>query len=79
MLWKEICAATKITFNCQTLFCFINFGIDHGFSKQIALYTFCVKSLKQTVKKELTRFSHLLIHMHRLLIEKVDVVYFYKD
>ena len=33
-------------FNCLSLFCFINFGIDHGFSKEISLCTLCVKSLK---------------------------------
>ena len=36
-------------------------------------------ALKLTIKKNLIRVSHSLIHMHRLLIEKVDVVYFYKD
>ena len=56
MLWKEMCTATKITFNCLSLFCFINFGIDHGFSKQISFCTLCLKSLKQTIKKELMRF-----------------------
>ena len=79
MFWKEMCTATKITFNCLSLFCFINFGIDHGFSKQISFCTLCLKSLKQTIKKELMRFSHLLIHMDILLIEKLDVVYSYKD
>ena len=79
MLWKEMCTATKITFNCLSLFCFINFDIDHGFSKQISFCTLCLKSLKQTIKKELMRFSHLLIHMDILLIEKLDVVYSYKD
>ena len=60
--------AAIITFSCLSLFCFINFGIDHGFSKQISFCTLCLKSLKQTIKKELIRFSHSLIHMHRLLM-----------
>ena len=68
MLWKEICTATIITFNCLSPFCFINFAIDHGFSKQISFCTLCLKSLKETIKKELIRFSHSLIHMHRLLM-----------
>ena len=67
MLWKEICAGTKNYIQLSvTLFCFLNFGIDHGFSKQISFCTLCLKSIKQ--KKELVGFSNSLILMHRFLI-----------
>ena len=55
----------KNTFNYLPLFYLINFGTDHGFSKQISFCTLCLKSLKQTIKKESIRLSHSLIHMHR--------------
>ena len=62
---KKYALLQKITFNCLSLFCFINFGIDHGFSKQISFCTLWLKSLKQTSKKDLIRFSHSLIHIYR--------------
>ena len=78
MLWKEICAGTKNYIQLSaTLFCSINFGIDHGFSKQISFCT--LFEVIEILNKELIRFSHSLIHMHRFLIERVDAVYFYKD
>ena len=40
--------------------------------------TSCLKPLKQTIKVELIRFSHLLIHMDKLLVGKEDVVFFKK-
>ena len=68
MVWYQIISKTncfekkyallqkKITFNCLSHFCFINFGIDHDFSKQVSFCTLCLKSLKQRIKKELVRF-----------------------
>ena len=78
MLWKEICAARKNNIPLS-VFCFINFGIDYGFWKQISFCTLCLKSLKPVIIKELIRFSHSLIQMHRFLIEKVHLVYLHKD
>ena len=53
---KKYAVLQKITFNCLSLFCFINFGIDHDFSKQVSFCTLFLKSLKQIIKKELVRF-----------------------
>ena len=65
--WFEIKYAPlqKTTFNCLSLFCFINFITNHDFSKQVSFCTLFLKSLKQTIKKKLIRFSHSVIHMHR--------------
>ena len=37
------------------LFCFINFGVDHGFFKKISFGTLCLKSL---VEKEDVAFFY---------------------
>ena len=51
---KKYALLQKITFNC--LFWFIIFGVDHDFLKQVSFCTLCLKSLKQTIKKESIRF-----------------------
>ena len=43
---KKYALLQKITFNCLSLFCFINFGIELGFSKQISFCALCLKSSK---------------------------------
>ena len=40
-------APLKIACNCMSLFCFINFGVDHGFLKKIYFGTLYLTLLKQ--------------------------------
>ena len=41
----------KSTCNCLSLFCFVKFGVDHGFFKKISFGTLCLTLLKQNRKK----------------------------